>query len=91
MRPWDHLLMGERNPFRADTAALRKVKLDEAAYEAAERADTIRRGQKTFDQPNIEQLRKADALEVAAVTLRILALNEDRARAFVQELKALNG
>lgn len=91
MRPWDHLLMGDRNPFRHMTAELRRVKLDEAAYEAAERADTIRRGQKTFDEPNIDQLRKADALEVAAVTLRILAINEERSRAFVQELKAMNG
>ena len=91
MRPWDHLLIGERNPFAHLTSGLRKVTLDEAAYAAAERADTIRRGQKTFDEPNLKLLRVSDCLEMGGRTLRMLALDEDRARAFIKELQALNG
>lgn len=91
MRPWDHLLIGERNPFAHLTNGLRKVTLDEAAFTVALEADTIRRGQKTFTDPNIPFLRVADCLEVGGKTLRLLSLDEDRARAFIKELQAFNG
>lgn len=91
MRPWDHLLIGPANPFAHLTSGLRKVKLDEAAYAAAYEADTIRRGQTTLDEPNLTYLRHADCLEIGARTLRMLALDEDRARAFIKELQAFNG
>jgi len=91
MKSWDHLLIGDRNPFAHLTSGLRKITLDEAAYQAANEADTIRRGQKTFDEPNLKYLRVADCLEMGARTLRFLALDEDRARAFIKELQAMNG
>lgn len=91
MKSWDHLLIGDRNPFAHITSGLRKITLDEAAYQAANEADTIRRGQKTFDEPNVTYLRVADSLEMGGRTLRFLALDEDRARAFIKELQAMNG
>jgi len=91
MKSWDHLLIGDRNPFAHLTSGLRKITLDEAAYQAANEADTIRRGQKTFTEPNLKYLRVADCLEMGARTLRFLALDEDRARAFIKELQAMNG
>ena len=91
MRPWDHLLIGDRNPFAYLTSGLRKVTLDEAAYEAAKEADTIRRGQKMLDEPSLVTLRVSDCLEFSGRTLRLLALDENRARAFIKELQALNG
>lgn len=97
MRDWSKLLIGEANPFRSDLDGLRPVELDEASFLTALEADTIRRGQRALilsrqlEAPVIHILRTAEGLERLARVGRILSLNPDRARALLEQFKAMNG
>ena len=91
MRAWNDLLVGAANPFGDLTSGLRKITLDDGAYHCALEADSIRRGQKTLDQPNLYFLRAADCLEFSGKIMRLLSLDEDRARAFLEKLKVKHG
>jgi hypothetical protein len=85
------------NPYAELTEGLRAVPLVECARVAEKHADYIRRGQTylvgdgQLEKPNLVFLREADALEKAAVICKILSLDEDKARKFMEELKVMRG
>lgn len=85
------------NPYAHLTQGLRAIKLKEAAKVAEEAADRIRRGQQhlvesqQLDAPRLDYLREADALEKLSVIAKILSLDEDRSRKFMEELKVTRG
>lgn len=85
------------NPFAHLTEGLRAITLNEAARVAEDAADRIRRGQQhlvdsqQLEAPRLDYLREADALEKLSVVAKILSLDEDRSRKFMEELKVTRG
>lgn len=85
------------NPFAHLTEGLRAVPLIESARIAELEADAIRRGQEMLvgsgqlAAPRLDYLRRADALEKAAVVCKILSLDEPASRAFMEKLKVMRG
>ena len=85
------------NPYANLTEGLRAIPLLEAARVAEDHADLIRRGQQhlvatsQLETPRLDYLREADALEKLSIVAKILSLDEDRARKFMEELKVIHG
>ena len=85
------------HPYAHLTEGLRAIPFREAAKVAEAHADRIRIGQQglvdsgQLESPRLDFLREADALEKLSVIAKILSLDEDLSRKFMEELKVTRG